>query len=605
MLWIIILSCIFLWISIFFAHAESFLFNSWESLSPDEIIYHLKTPLAGTDNTLIIKFFISYGVYSLLVLLLLLFLAVTLMKEKRERRAFVSLNLLLAFFMIGTAFFDAEQRSNIVTYAVDTLSGKSSAFISSNYVEPKDVSLEFPEEKRNVIFIFLESMECTYSDKDNGGWFPNNLIPELTELSLDNYDFGDKKTINGHYSLPGTNWTSAGMYAALSGLPIKTSFDGNDFLAANGFFPNITCLGDVLSDNGYKNYLLLGSDASFGARRELFTNHGNYTIHDYNYMNENNRLPAKDYKVFWGYEDGLLFSFAKEELLEIAGKGEPFNYNFLTVDTHFEDGYVCEYCQNEFDDQYSNVMACSSRQISDFVNWVKNQDFYENTTIVIAGDHTTMDVDFCADVPADYKRKCYFSIINPESSLKENVKREFSSFDIFPTTLSAMGVKIEGERLGLGTNLFSDEETIIEKYGLKEVERSLSMPSDFYTKDESQSEEDLYYDMLSKMLYPELLEYNGEMYINFVEMNHVFTVNTILTGKLQIKDESGRESKIPLEKIVWKDSSPHGFYIAAKISDPGKVIKKDNVYTLCLSVDGGPEREMIEFLYDGESFVKQ
>ena len=35
--------------------------------------------------------------------------------------------------------------------------------------------------------------------------------------------------------------------------------------------------------------------------------------------------------------------------------------------------------------------------------------------------------------------------------------------DLFPTTLGALGAQIEGERLGLGTNLFSNRETLSEE----------------------------------------------------------------------------------------------------------------------------------------------
>ena len=43
-----------------------------------------------------------------------------------------------------------------------------------------------------------------------------------------------------------------------------------------------------------------------------------------------------------------------------------------------------------------------------------------------------------------------------------------------------MGVKIEGDRLALGTNLFSDELTLIEKYGLEYVNEELMKTSKFY-----------------------------------------------------------------------------------------------------------------------------
>ena len=51
-----------------------------------------------------------------------------------------------------------------------------------------------------------------------------------------------------------------------------------------------------------------------------------------------------------------------------------------------------------------------------------------------------------------------------KSRQKKNVN--ITIFDDFPTTLSAMGAEIEGDRLGLGTNLFSAKETLSEKEGV-------------------------------------------------------------------------------------------------------------------------------------------
>ena len=57
-------------------------------------------------------------------------------------------------------------------------------------------------------------------------------------------------------------------------------------------------------------------------------------------------------------------------------------------------------------------MACSSKRVTDFVNWIQEQDFYENTTIVISGDHPTMDSDFCEDVDNSYDRKVYTTSVS-------------------------------------------------------------------------------------------------------------------------------------------------------------------------------------------------
>jgi phosphoglycerol transferase len=52
--------------------------------------------------------------------------------------------------------------------------------------------------------------------------------------------------------------------------------------------------------------------------------------------------------------------------------------------------------------------------------------------------------------------------------------------DIFPTVLAAMGFEIEGDRLGLGTNLFSEEKTLAEKKGLEWMDQEFSKSSDYY-----------------------------------------------------------------------------------------------------------------------------
>ena len=79
----------------------------------------------------------------------------------------------------------------------------------------------------------------------------------------------------------------------------------------------------------------------------------------------------------------------------------------------------------------------------------------------------------------DYDKKVVNVIINPAVEA-ENTSRTYSTFDLYPTTLAALGVQIEGDRLALGTNLFSDEPTLIEKYGLEYVNNELMKTSRFY-----------------------------------------------------------------------------------------------------------------------------
>ena len=248
--------------------------------------------------------------------------------------------------------------------------------------------------------------------------------------------------------------------------------------ASEDFFPGVLTLGDLLQREGYQNRLIMGSDAVFGGCQLYYETHGDFTVHDYEYAKASGRVP-EDYHVWWGYEDEKLFSYAKEELAELAAGDRPFQLVLQTMDTHRPDGLRCNQCEETFDNRYANVMNCSSRRVKEFVDWAKEQDFYENTTIVITGDHPTMDEDFCENVPESYQRKTFFCVINPAVTRKDGSKqREYATLDLFPTTLAALGVRIEGDRLGLGTNLFSDRETLLEKYGTDRLGEELERRSE-------------------------------------------------------------------------------------------------------------------------------
>lgn len=456
------------------------MFKTWTNLTMDELVYHMTAPLEGTNDGMIQEYLDVCAVPAILMLLLVVILFIA-WRTKKRWYVVMGASIIVPIIVSGVSVHGAWNELDVGSF-VDGQSTYSS-FIDDNYVDPADVALTFPEQKRNLIYIFLESMEMTYADKENGGAFDKNVIPELTELAQENEDFsGEDKELNGGYAMTGATWTMGAMFAHTSGIPLSISIDGNDMNTQEHFFAGAVTLGDILESAGYCQNLMIGSDATFGGRRLYFTEHGNYNIYDYNFASENGLIPP-DYRVWWGYEDEKLFSFAKDKLTELSQQSTPFNFTMLTVDTHFEDGYPCELCTDEFgDNQYANVMACSSRQVKELVDWIQQQDFYENTTIVIAGDHPTMDKDFCEDVDDDYTRKVYTTYINPAAELETTEKRSYTTFDNFPTTLAALGVKIDGNRLGLGTNLFSSTQTLTERFGIDKMESELKKKSKMMEK---------------------------------------------------------------------------------------------------------------------------
>ena len=461
----LVLSTILALLASLLAFSAKWMFKTWTNLTMDELVYHLTAPLEGTNTDMIKDYCNECAVPVILILGSILFAIAANRKHTGILKKIAIVCSAGAIAVTGITVGVTWSGLDVSNY----MKGQStySTFIDDNYVDPSSVNITFPEQKRNLIYIFLESMEMTYADKENGGAFKQNVIPELTQLAQENEDFSGKSNkLNGGYSMPGTTWTMGAMFGQTSGLPLNTSIDANGMDTQDSFFPGITTLGDILQNEGYSQTLLIGSEATFGGRKLYFTDHGQYDIMDYDYAHDNGLIP-EDYKVWWGYEDEKLFGFAKEKLLELSQQDNPFNLTMLTVDTHFEDGYVCDICPDTFgDNQYANVMACSSRQVKEFVDWVQQQDFAADTTIVISGDHPTMDSDFCEDVDKDYERRVYTTYINADAEKQTEKKRKYTIFDDFPTTLSAMGAQIEGDRLGLGTNLFSAKETLSEKEGV-------------------------------------------------------------------------------------------------------------------------------------------
>jgi len=327
-------------------------------------------------------------------------------------------------------------------------------------------------------------METSYLSKALGGAMKENLIPELYNLAKENLCFSNTKSkVGGFYTTKGATWTIGSMVAQTAGIPLKTpTEDVNQYGAAGeDFLPGVTTLTNILHDAGYKQALMVGSDVRFGGRKAYYELHEIDAIYDIYTARADGIIP-KDYFVWWGMEDLHLFEYAKQEISELASGAQPFAFTMLTVDTHHVGGYQCELCEeSKSGESYDQSISCSSRQVADFVKWIQSQDFYENTTIILVGDHESMDNGYFERmVEDDYQRLLYNCFINSPTKAKRVTNRQFVAEDMFPTTLAAIGCTIEGEHLGLGTNLFSGAKTLTELLGFDHFNDELAKASTYY-----------------------------------------------------------------------------------------------------------------------------
>lgn len=472
-----------------------FIRNQFPTVSFDELYFYLTNGVTNSDGNVFIDaikkclpFFILLMITIYIVFYDISFNRLKInctIKKKKKKIQVYPFKLIQKHRAIATAVLSlialiiATNNINCINYIKN--SSTNSKFIEINYVNPQEAKISF-KEKKNLILIVVESLETSFFTKNQGGYWNYPVTPELYELLTDkdsvvfyNNNYAEEmKMVNG------ASWTTASVVANTTGLPFKIPVSANDYYSEN-FMNGAYGLGDILANQGYHNEVISSARTNFGGLGDYFNNHGKFDIIDINSLSKYGLSVSKKDLNEWGFGDRYLFQTAKKRLQKIAKEEQPFNLELISIDTHFTDGFIYNYSFSEYDTQYENVYATTSYLIYDFVSWVKKQDFYEDTTIVILGDHLSMQTNYFKKRGIDdrYVYSCY---INPYSKPKNKENRVYTALDTYPSIISAIGGKSSGERLGLGVNLFSSKKTLAERYGFEKMNKEIIKQSDFYNE---------------------------------------------------------------------------------------------------------------------------
>ena len=333
-----------------------------------------------------------------------------------------------------------------------------SDFYEKNYHQPKLKDFAVNASSKNVVILFLESIETGYGD---------GLLKNLSSLN---------RSMGKHYQIYGSNWTTAGMVTALCGVPLDVDVAYNQYDNRYEFLPNLICLPDILKYLKYDNYFIYGGSSQFGGVDAFLRRHGfaKDKIFDFDYFH---RQYGKIFGNTWGYPDSLFFDLLKQKLLKLQKNKNRFFILSETVNTHYPYGYLEEKCLPKYHD-WRDVVMCSDKQVADFVNWFYQHNLDENTILLIVSDHLSMD-DEIAEMLASQKAER--NLLNVLIANEKTKQRRFSSLDIMPTIIDAADISSKSSRLGLGVSLFDgSQQTLIEKYGLDKLNEELQKNSDVY-----------------------------------------------------------------------------------------------------------------------------
>ncbi len=307
------------------------------------------------------------------------------------------------------------------------------------------------------MLIYVESLEETYSDS---ALFGDDLLKSL---------HGQGGASFAHYrQMPGTGWTMAGIVGTQCGIPLKDILGGDrnhdesapDNHAFNrrvgpslkSFLPNAACLGDILKEQGYTNVFLGGASLRFAGKGTFFLGHHYDAAWGRDELEHAGLHPydAND----WGYLDHQVLAESRTRLTELHDSGKPFNLTILTLDTHGPDGLLSQECRERGASDYAGIVRCTADQVAEFVQFIRDSGYLEDTRVVILGDHLAMHNPLYEQLSRAGSRDIFNTFISDTPPVMN--RDTIVHFDLLPTILEFIGFRVTGDRLGLGYSGISE-----------------------------------------------------------------------------------------------------------------------------------------------------
>ena len=127
---------------------DKWLFRTFERVALDEIVYHAKSSIDGTNPDMIWNY-IGTSLLPAVGIWTVIFIGLILLRKKAFHKYLILINSLFLCGLIVVVGHDAEERVGLLSYFRQVLSQDRSDFIAVNYTDPREVELKFPEHRRN------------------------------------------------------------------------------------------------------------------------------------------------------------------------------------------------------------------------------------------------------------------------------------------------------------------------------------------------------------------------------------------------------------------------------------------------------------------------
>ncbi len=413
----------------------------------ESILFHIKMGLAGASLSDFWQI-ILYGCFLVFIIIIMAMYVYKKTHTNSQEKA----NFFIVLLAMTLLFF--SYASNQIINDIRHIFIYDSNDNFYNYYRLPTITSKQQMKKKNIVYIYAESLERTYMDET---LFPG-LIVDLKKL--------EKKSLSFHniFQLNTTGWTIAGMTASQCAIPLVTPFDsgGNSMSGiTDSFLPSAKCMGDLLKDEGYSLEYFGGSSLEFAGKGNFYKSHSFSKVMGKNELKK--LLPDPSYMTGWGLYDDSLLDIAYDEFELLSVNDQPFGLFMLTLDTHHPRGHSSITCK-EMGIRYQdgtnsmlNAVKCSDFLLSRFINKILASSYAENTIIVLTSDHLAMQ-NFAYEELEKGKRRDLFMIIDgAKTSQSQQIIKKGTMLDIAPTVMNVLGFSVE---MGLGRNLFTESSLV-------------------------------------------------------------------------------------------------------------------------------------------------
>lgn len=326
-----------------------------------------------------------------------------------------------------------------------------------NYAKTKDTepNKEFfgTAEGKNIILISMESTQNFVINQEVNG---QEITPFLNDFIQESYYFdnfyhqtGQGKTSDAEFIIDNS------LYPLDRGSVFFTHAD-NEF----------TATPEQLKPYGYYSAVFHSNDKQFWNRDNMYPALG----YD-RYFNQQDFIGTEQASVGWGLKDKDFFDQSIEKLKSLP---QPFYAKFITLTNHFpyqldpEDQYIEEYTSDSnVVNRYFTTVRYMDEAIKQLVESLKKEGLYENSIIVLYGDHygiseehNTAMAQFLGKeelTPFDTMQLQRVPlIIHIPGHEGKTISKVSGQIDIKPTLLHLLGVETD-KSIEFGTDLFSNE----------------------------------------------------------------------------------------------------------------------------------------------------